>query len=167
MRYTPLFLAALAACNTTSQPVRSEAAYRAMKGLKAATEIGVTKPVYDELMQKAATELLALKDVANGGADSAALIHYSAAMMTYSDAGATWSEKIDAGRYDFIPQGRVFLEGKTLDISQRYKFPSTQHAYKGKNFLTMSDSVIQVMWSTAAREAAKGDSAVVPRLRAR
>jgi hypothetical protein len=167
VRNIPWYVVLLAACSTTPQPVRSEAAYRAMKGLKAATEIGVTKPVYDELMQKAAAELLALKDLVNGGADSAALIHYSAAMMTYPDAGATWGEKIDAGRYDFIPAGRVFLEGKTMEISQRYKFPSTEHSYKSKNFLTMSDSVIQVMWSLAAREAAKGDSAVVPRLRAR
>lgn len=161
-------LNAISACATQEEPVRAEPAYDAFKLLAGATSVGVNKQKDDELLQQAAAVLLRLNDLVAGTRDTLPLVRYATALSIYHDAGKLWAEQVSGRQYDFIPTGRIFASPEVFVLAERYHLPvDTVKTTFGSRFSTIPDSAIQVLWAQAEAAAIRGDSLVVPRLRAR
>ena len=158
------FVTLLAACQPAGRPV-SEATYRAFKGLEGAIGIGVSKLAYDEHLRSAAAELLILADLSADTEDSLALRHYGEALLKYKDAGTLWTEQIDDGRYDWIPEGRIY--NTHTDIAARYSLETQSHKmrYSGTTFTTVAATSIQIIWERAGVDSDSAHNVVVNQLR--
>ena len=147
-------------------PSQAEGAYRAFKQIEAATDIGVSKMKYDELIQNAAGELLVLSDLAKGTSDSLPLQHYQAAIEIYKDAGMLWADEISNVRWSFVPAGKFMLNSGGMRVAQRYHFSvDTIKYFSGRpdNYKVTSKDAVSELWQRAIKKAHAGDSLVIER----
>lgn len=154
------------ACSTDVRRPASEPAYRAMKAIAAATSVGVNKMAYDELLQRAMTELLILNALASGTPDTLVATGYAAALERYNDAKVLWDEKVDNARYSFLPADRIFQSDSTL--ARKYGLEIRAHAWSGSSgfYFTVPETSIQTIWSKAELQTVRADSIAVAALRA-
>lgn len=150
-----------------NQEIPAERSYRALKAIEGATAVGVSKPRYDELLQGAFSEILMLRDIA-APEDSATYRRYLEALAIYKDAGSVWDEKINDAKYDWIPKGRIYVEGSVEGIARKYKLPQdTIRTSFGTKFVSISEESIPLIWEQATAAVSAADSVVVKKLRSR
>lgn len=157
---------------TQQRPVLAEGTYRAFKMLQGATAVGVTKPRYDELLQRISGELAILASLAVDSSDTVTLRRYTEALQKHKVAGTLWSEKIEnvgettsMWRYGSIPTNHFVIrtEGEALRILRHYGLtPRRLNEY----WTSMPETSISALWQQASTDIAAADALVVPLLRA-
>ncbi len=150
------------------EPVRAEATYRAFKAIEGAVTVGVNRSQFSELLQRAATELLTLKDVVTETADTLPYRVYGEAFLVYQDAGTLWTASIDAARYDFIPSDRIHYSEGVIAVVAKYQFPKKAHYMESikATWHSVSDSTIQVLLSRAGSVSTAANENVAIRIAA-
>lgn len=147
-------------------PSQAEGAYRAFKQIEGATDSGISKTKYDELIQNAAGELLILSDLAKATSDSLPLQYYQAAIEIYKDASMLWADEISNARWSFVPAGKFMLNSGGLRVSQRYHLSIDTIKYfsgHSDNYKVTSKDAISELWQRAIKKAHAGDSLVIAR----
>lgn len=149
------------------KPDRAEPTYRAFRKIAAATATGVNKVTFDALLQDAAGELLVYRDLSGGTSDTVPATLYVEALQKYQDAATLWGDQISDARYDWIPEGRIYLIRES--IAARYKLERTEHQmpYTKTTFETVPQESIQKIWELASTDADSANHVVLGRLKAR
>ena len=156
------------------RPVVTEETYRAFKMLQAATASasGVTKPTYDEHLQRIGGELAIAADLAVDSSEIVAVRRYTLALLKYQDAGIVWSEKIKndgteiGRRAGAIPRNHfaVRTNAQASAILSHYGFT----ARRVNEYWTIApDTSIWALWQQASSDVTAANALVVPLLRRR
>ncbi len=151
-------LLSIAACKAAPPPkpvidqAKFEPLYRAGKTVQASLAVGLTHQRFGELQQAFATEISIGNDKAATENERALVAAYHAALMTLQESGLIWKHKLDNARYDFIPEGRVYMEAPLFPIAEKYGLAQRVHDPHGKPWHSVSEDGIQTIWTRAGQE---------------
>jgi len=143
---------------TAPQPLRVDRAklaplYRSARAAQASIGMGLNLPAYSQLLQALATEVAVAKDLASTEPEKAIVSAYTAALASLHDANVIWTDKIDSAQYDFIPKGRVYVEGPIRAMVEKYKLPTQQHTGRNGPWLSIGgDESVQLVWARAGEQ---------------
>jgi hypothetical protein len=156
-------MSALTACKRepppppVKQPVidqkKFEPLYRSAKTVQASLDVGLTYAKLGDLLQAFATEISIAKDKASTPKETELVGMYRNALLTLQDSGLLWKHKLAGAGYDWIPDGRIFVEAELLPVVEKYEIP-TKHERTSfsKGFTSIPEKSIQLVWAKAGEQ---------------
>jgi hypothetical protein len=130
-----------------------EPLYRSGKATSSATEIGVSYNTFSGLVQGLASEVSIANDRADNKAEKEMTKAYQEALAAYHASLVVWKNSIDGSRYDFIPEGEIYVEDELKPIVAKYSLSTQSRNIEitGHQFETIPESSVQVIWASAGK----------------
>lgn len=156
-----IFISFIIGCSPKIEPNKFNNLRHAAKSIEGAISIGVSYPAYTELLQKFASELLIIKNDNMTSEELQLFNYYNEALDIFIDAQKIWAKKIEAPKYNWIPENNIFpLVGLTSIIGKyNIKIDEIKDS-SGKKWSTISDKSIQLLWSKAELKILEADKLI-------
>ena len=124
---------------------------RTIQELKAAITSSYPCDLPDNLQQKIASGIAAVKDKANSKGEHDLIVAYSHLLSTYKDGLLLCQFRTHLSNFDFFPKGRIYVSQELDPLVEKYDLSTEKHIYKrtGQYMRSIDGNSIRVIWESA------------------
>ncbi len=120
------------------------------------TAITSSRPceVPDELVQRLASGIAAVKDKASSRAERDVVAAYSNLLSTYHDGLLLCRSRAHLAQFQFVPKGRIYVTQEIDPIVEKYDLSTEKHVYKptGQVWRSIDGDSMRIVWESAVSQ---------------
>jgi hypothetical protein len=105
-------------------------------------------------VQKFAAEIETAKAVVNTPKEKGLLSEYEELLVTYREGADLWKYRLGSSQYDWIPQGRIYVDEKVSPIALKYRIATQSHVIDltDHRFESIPADSIKKIWEKAGEQ---------------